>query len=208
MKTINLADNTVIEIPAGPVGISCSGGTDSSLLLYILMSNCIDPIHIFTLSNNLKGRSNAVVVPRVIEKCIQLTGNINIIHHSWYSNLQTEETLFDFQRKFILDGKINSVFYAVTANPPKEEKFAAGSGESILRNSEVIRDEILFDGYCYTPFTNKNKKTIARIYQDLNLMESLFPVTRSCEHVGQLEYYGHCGKCWWCEERLWGFGRV
>ena len=36
----------------------------------------------------------------------------------------------------------------------------------------------------------------------------LFPVTRSCELKGKLEYYGHCGKCWWCEERQWGFDQL
>ena len=48
----------------------------------------------------------------------------------------------------------------------------------------------------------------AKIYQELDLMETLFPVTRSCEVTDKIEYYGHCGKCWWCEERHWGFGNV
>jgi len=208
MKIVELADSTVINIPEGPIGISCSGGTDSSLLLYILMSNCKDTIHIFTLSNDLKGRSNAIIVPRVIERCIQFTNNNNIIHHSRYAENQTEEDLFDFQRELLKEKKIKTIFSGVTANPPSTVKFKSGSGEASLRDPETYRQESSFDGHFLTPFINKNKKTIARIYQDLGLMETLFPVTRSCEAIGKLEYYGHCGECWWCEERQWGFGRV
>lgn len=208
MITIQLADNTTIKIPNGPIGISCSGGTDSSLLLYILMANCVDTIHIFTLSNNLKGRANAVIVPRVIERCIQLTSNTNVIHHSWYSAEQTKELLFEPQHEAIKNGTIKNLFYAVTANPPKDVTFRSGNGEQDLRDPELVKDEVAYDGHFFMPFANKNKKTIAKIYQDLNLMDSLFPVTRSCEAMGKIEYYEHCGQCWWCEERQWGFGRV
>jgi 7-cyano-7-deazaguanine synthase in queuosine biosynthesis len=208
MKTIQLANNTIVNIPEGPVGISCSGGTDSSLLLYILMANCEDTIHIFTLSNNLKGRANAVIVPRVIERCIQLTGNINVMQHSWYSENQTEESLFEPQRHFLKERKIKTIFSAVTANPPSDIKFRSGAGEKDLRDPNVVKDEVSFDGHFLTPFVNKDKKTISKIYQDLGLTEALFPLTRSCEAMGKIEYYDHCGKCWWCEERLWGFDRV
>lgn len=56
----------------------------------------------------------------------------------------------------------------------------------------------------YTPFHRIDKKVIAGMYEELNLLETLFPLTRSCENNNLLE--GHCGECWWCEERLWAFG--
>jgi 7-cyano-7-deazaguanine synthase in queuosine biosynthesis len=208
MKLINLTENTIVRIPDGPVGISCSGGTDSALLLYLLMANCKDTIHIFTLSNNFKGRPNAVIVPKVIEKCIQLTGNINIVHYSWYAETQTKETLFEFQVNMIKNKTINHLFYAVTANPPEDVIFQSGKGEYELRNPAVLKEEVTEDGLFFMPFVNKDKKTIAKIYQDLNLTTTLFPITRSCEEIGKTEYYGHCGKCWWCEERQWGFGSL
>jgi 7-cyano-7-deazaguanine synthase in queuosine biosynthesis len=206
MNRIELANNTIIEIPEGPIGISCSGGTDSSLLLYILMKHTKDPIHIFTLSNNKKGRANAVVVPRVIERCIQLTDNINVIHHSYYSEDQTESSLFDTQREYLKSKTISCVFFGVTANPPSDVVFSSTSTEE--RDPTVIKNEVDYNGFLRRPFVNKDKKTIAKIYTDLNLMDTLFPVTRSCEQSGILEYYDHCGQCWWCEERQWGFNRV
>jgi 7-cyano-7-deazaguanine synthase in queuosine biosynthesis len=208
MKKIKLANNTIVEIPSGPIGISCSGGADSSLLLYLLMSNTTDTIHIFTLSNNKKGRANAVIVPRVIERCIQLTGNLNIVHHSYYAEDQTENSLFDTQRVYLKEKSIGCVFFGITANPPTDINFSAEGSEQTDRDPTVVKDEVDYNGFLRRPFVNKDKKTISQIYKDLDLMNVLFPVTRSCEQVGKIEYYDHCGKCWWCQERLWGFGRV
>lgn len=60
------------------------------------------------------------------------------------------------------------------------------------------------------PFWKINKKQIAKIYEYYNLTDTLFPLTWSCEskkeHNGWWTY--HCGKCWWCKERMWGFGRL
>ena len=41
-------------------------------------------------------------------------------------------------------------------------------------------------------------------------MDTLFPITRSCEAWAKDEEYHiekHCEDCWWCRERYWGFGR-
>ena len=208
MKRINLSNDTFVDIPDGPIGISCSGGVDSSLLLYILMANCTDTIHIFTLSNDRKGRANAVIVPKVIERCIQLTGNLNVIQHSYYAEDQIENTLFDVPRVYLKNKTISCIFFAITANPPADVVFTSHGSEQSNRDPSTIKKEIEHDGFLYQPFVNKDKKTIADVYRQLNLMETLFPVTRSCEQIGKLEYYDHCGKCWWCEERQWGFGRV
>ena len=208
MKRINLSNDTFVDIPDGPIGISCSGGVDSSLLLYILMANCTDTIHIFTLSNDRKGRANAVIVPKVIERCIQLTGNLNVMQHSYYAADQIENTLFDVPREYLKNKTISCIFFAITANPPTDVVFTAQGSEQSNRDPSTIKKEIEHNGFLYQPFVNKDKKTIADIYKQLNLMETLFPVTRSCEQIGKLEYYDHCGKCWWCEERQWGFGRV
>jgi hypothetical protein len=50
------------------------------------------------------------------------------------------------------------------------------------------------------------------IYEKYNLMDTLYPVTRSCEWVSYTNWpdpgNNHCGKCWWCQERVWGFGKL
>ncbi len=66
------------------------------------------------------------------------------------------------------------------------------------------KKEISVDTRVYVPFANLNKKNIAGIYKELGVEKSLFIKTRSCETEDH--YPGHCGKCWWCHERLWAFG--
>ena len=64
----------------------------------------------------------------------------------------------------------------------------------------------LVDNY-YMPWTNIDKKKIYQIYKDYNLLESLFPLTRSCETLEEVKE-PHCGNCWWCHERQWAFGKL
>ena len=55
------------------------------------------------------------------------------------------------------------------------------------------------------PFRNHHKRHIAELYNTFNVMDDLFPLTRSCEKV-TTDFSLHCGKCWFCKERKWGFG--
>lgn len=200
MKIITISD---VEIPIfeGPIGINFSGGADSSLLLYILMSNITDLIHIFTMASNLKGRSTAIVTSNLIEKMIQLTNNSNIEHHVKYVNEQTRTNITDLPTIFYKNNQIIKWYSGLTANPPEDK--VPKNEESILRNPLEKRN--IINGNKITPFTNINKKKIANLYVELGIMDSLFPLTRSCEVKNRINYLGHCGECWWCKERKWGF---
>jgi 7-cyano-7-deazaguanine synthase in queuosine biosynthesis len=72
------------------------------------------------------------------------------------------------------------------------------------------------------PWANTDKQGIAKMYREEKLIDSLLPVTRSCEYDPTSDYYyantwprwgdeirdpylEHCGECWWCKEREWGF---
>lgn len=204
MKIIKILD---VEIPIvdGPIGINCSGGADSSLLLYILMKNSLDLIHIFTLADDEKCRSSAIISSKVIEKIIQLTGNSNIQHHVTYAK---EQTILNVNKTVTFFENLNliKVWYSgLTANPDKEigDSFGDNNSQYLIRNPLVKRNVI--NGSKITPFTNFNKKTVAKLYMELGIMDSIFPLTRSCESKHRLNYLGHCGKCWWCKEREWGF---
>ena len=58
----------------------------------------------------------------------------------------------------------------------------------------------------WRPLINVDKKGVAEHYTRLGVLEELFPLTRSCE-VHTTDFSEHCGECWFCKERLWGFGR-
>ena len=55
-----------------------------------------------------------------------------------------------------------------------------------------------------TPYFKFTKRDLAQKYYNYNLHNNLFPLTFSC--IVNTEK--HCGKCWWCKERLWAFGRI
>ncbi len=84
IKSIDCA-GTNLDIYDGNIGVMVSGGVDSAILLYYLMKHSNETIHIYTLASNLKYRRNAIIAPRVVEKCIELTGNINVVHHISYN---------------------------------------------------------------------------------------------------------------------------
>ena len=101
----------------------------------------------------------------------------------------------------------------ITKSPPKhvQESFSDSFDLEDKRGEDVeriihVKDYEYYNYYEYRPFFNFDKKELAQIYKEYDLLDTLFPVTRSCE--GWQNITGHCGKCWWCEERMWGFGKL
>ena len=62
-------------------------------------------------------------------------------------------------------------------------------------------------GEVYSPLINQDKKGVADLYRHFGVLDSLFPLTRSCEDWTD-DFSDHCGVCWFCLERQWGFGRL
>lgn len=215
LKSIDVA-GVNLDIYRGPIGVSFSGGADSSILLYNLMKHCEDKIYIFSTGNNQRSRHNVSVATQVVERCIQLTGNSNIEHHISYCEVQSFETLFPKLRFYIDNNIVNMIYTGITENPPAEvsERFKLKITE--LKRNTGIEKPYLIDGVAYTPWCNVNKRSIASMYEQDNLINELFPLTRSCEYDPTSNYFtnikdpvlGHCGECWWCEEREWAFGRL
>lgn len=201
-----------VEIPifSGPIGLSLSGGTDSSLLLYILLKNKTENLHVFSLAKDTNFRISAFVTANIIEKCIRLTKNNSIIHHVSYNLEQDNKILFKYSDDFLKNKVINYCYTGVTANPPKEiaDSFTIPEDNTLqkIRDPTVSRSiyHPIFNGYVM-PFTNIDKKKVFEIYKELNILDTLFPYTFSCEVENIPDNKVHCGKCWWCKERQWGF---
>lgn len=218
-KTINVAGLS-IDIYSGPISITCSGGADSSSLLYLLMKyKTDDTIHVFTSGSHNKARRNIKTAINVVEECINLTGNDNIHHHSSFCDVLQFETAADIALQDYVDtGYTNIMYTGITRNPPKDitDKFKLPTTEEV-RNPNLENKEILIrNNTVYTPYINVDKRTIKRIYDEENLMNTLFDTTRSCEYDLTSSYFDiipdpgmeHCGECWWCQERQWAFGRL
>ena len=122
-----------------------------------------------------------------------------------YCHTQTPDELFRKTSEYLKNGTVNWVYTGVTKNPPESvtREFQDETTESQERDPNVERPIILEDKKYITPFTNIDKKGLADLYKQYNLTDTLFPLTRSCESLEFLTE--HCGACWWCEERKWGF---
>ena len=63
------------------------------------------------------------------------------------------------------------------------------------------------------PLINIDKQGVKELYEKFGLLDTLYPLTRSCESFTD-DFSKHCGEykdeqdvCWFCKERYWGFGR-
>jgi len=208
MQTLTI-NNVNIDIHDGPIGVSVSGGADSSILLYILMKYAKGAVHVYTCANKAKSRTAPHYALKVIGKCIDMLNRNNVYHHVVFVDEQTESNMLTHGIADLNSGKINYLYTGVTANPPVEvtDKFTDNSRTRSERNPYDIKPFYTGNNNRnYRPFINVDKKVISGIYKELNVLDDIFPLTRSCEDL--ILTSGHCGHCWWCEERQWGFSRL
>ena len=107
----------------------------------------------------------------------------------------------------------------ITCNPPEEEMKAHGFYEQDGYCDRVVeRDKGHPENYPIgeielepgvfkfnRPFMQHDKRGVAELYSHFDVLEELFPLTRSCEKL-TTDFSSHCGECWFCKEREWGYG--
>tara|TARA_Y100000385_G_C13082070_1_gene634480 strand:+ start:438 stop:1184 length:747 start_codon:yes stop_codon:yes gene_type:complete len=97
----------------------------------------------------------------------------------------------------------------MTANPPVK---VMKTNENFYKRAERRRDPVSYNipqmqRNRYSPYINVDKKFVADIYKKHNLMDSLYPLCRSCtgrEDVTN-NYTEECHRCFWCYEKKWAF---
>lgn len=211
------------------VGIWLSGGADSAMLCYLLAEHIkrtqrgvkIQPL---TIDYKRPFQNIGVQVKDKIAELLD-AGDIFLDHIVYHpeSEWTADELSNEFHKRNyenFKENKFQVLFSGISTNPPQQvqEGFKWGildsvekkRGEGVAKTTSRYFVETV-DGVDYEfleikPFFEMNKKDIAEIYADRNLLETLFPLTRSCEKIGTVT--GHCGECWWCEERQWAFKRL
>ena len=96
---------------------------------------------------------------------------------------------------------------AISANPSVEDMETNSFG----RFGEIRRlhsnEKSTVGENRWQPFINVNKRFIADVYKQNKLLDTLFPITRSC--TGGPEetnnFTKECHQCFWCFERKWAF---
>lgn len=212
-------------------GMWISGGADSAVLLYMLVtylrdSNRDSKITLFTCANDEKLRWNASTAAAVIDRVIQLTGTTAIDKHQIiYRDRQAVEYFHAVDDWAFNSGTIDILLSGKTLNP-------LNGGSVIVEDSYGRQRDLGADPYrardrenpteppfhahevkaFYNPFLHVDKKLVAAAYDRWDLRQTLLPLTRSCEALPKTDEDGStiipppCGDCWWCLERKWAFG--
>lgn len=96
---------------------------------------------------------------------------------------------------------------AMTANPPESLMKSRGFDHLAERRRHQGQELNQFHNNLYRPFINVDKRFVADVYRKHNLLETLFPLTKSC--IGTAEktnnHTQECGECFWCYEKNWAF---
>jgi 7-cyano-7-deazaguanine synthase in queuosine biosynthesis len=217
------------------IAVNCSGGADSSILLFMvceyIKSNQLDTkVSVLTCGNDNKNRWNVRKAADVINYTIdKLKWNQIDTHYAYYRDFQDVKYFHEFERKLFEDKRVDMIVSGLTANPKVEAIVENAKGEMInlaktaldVRNSEN-KPTMQIDANgneFYSPFINVDKRFIAAMYNKYGVLDML-DLTRSCEATPQPPGMVHsvdydpafeqqpCGICWWCLERKWAFGRL
>lgn len=218
-----IIDITVMNTPPfdrviNKVGIRLSGGADSAILAYMLAIYKRDyrphlTLHPVTCVNDQKPYQE-IFAKNVVKKITELTG-VEFGEH-FVKEISGNEYVRNqslFTNELYSQKKLDIHFMGETMNPPveveQEENWVfQGGGRDLSRDGlgDVYKPIV-----AYRPLRNINKKGTKELYDYFGVLESLFPITRSCEMQIDNRLFQsfevHCDICWFCLERKWGFGR-
>lgn len=205
------------------LGIWLSGGADSSILCYLLASHIkennldykIQPVTILKRIGDTAHLDVLNFIKQTLD-CSDLF--LDIIVHNTSNKQEYNDSFFNIRLDHVVKNKYKYIYSGINQSPDAE---AYTNGWKMtpeiqnIRGSVVTKLKILcgvieFEGEDYEfgdirPFVNLDKKEIANLYKQHNLLDQLFPLTNSCG--GHSPKNTHCEQCWNCRERFWAFGR-
>lgn len=213
------------------IGISLSGGADSALLSYLILSNTQADIYFTTQIRMWKTRPWQKYVARDVVNWFREKFNNKITHLENFVPPEMEEPNTTYitdeygkskpGNRIILRAyneyvahahKLDAWYAGVNLNPT--ESFC---GAPTDRNQAVIPSVLEHMGIpVHHPFVNVRKDWIIRQYMNNNIGE-LLEITRSCEgEFDNLNYKNYvpyqrvpvCRECFWCKEREWGIANA
>ena len=215
-QDINIEENKDIKI----LSLNISGRADSAIVGYMLSKYVAEErpdIKIIPLTTNHPRKPyQGEFATRIINFYKEVFGE-HIFGKHYINNIDVIDTNEDYinaQRKNSLEASvienIQKNYSGITSNPPlhiidtfKNYKGKILPGPYDNRNGKNFP---ALNGYSMRPLVNIDKKGVAELYKTLGLIETLFPLTRSCEDY-TTDFSSHCDNCWFCKERFWGFGR-
>lgn len=196
------------------VSLKISGGADSAIVGYMLCKYVTierPDIKIIPITSIHPTKPyQEIYAKRVLEFLRNEFGDIFTKHY--VNTAKNADDYVDAQDRVWQEAdsieSIDCNFSGITSNPPidiMEKHHEAGPDDD--RNGKKFP---VTHRASYRHLVNIDKKGVAELYESLGVLDTLFPITRSCEAHDYQPHYDidkHCEKCWWCMEREWGFGR-
>lgn len=209
------------------ISVNCSGGADSSILLYMVAYYLKEKdrkdvkLNVLTCGNDFKHRWNPRKAADVINFVIdRLNWNQFDFHYAYYRDRQEEKYFHEVENELFLDSRHDLIISGINANPKVPAIVKNIHGIAVDLSIEALPERDASNtlsswsqtGTHYTPFVNVDKRFIAAMY-DYFSVQDLFKLTRSCETIPDFNLgfdsnfeNTPCGECWWCLERKWAFG--
>ena len=190
------------------IGIKMSGGCDSSIIAYMLCNQIKEKqlkINLIPITVDLKGKAFQIEFAKRVIDFLENEFDIKFGKH-YTAFCPVPEKYISFQNALVTnlyyEKIIDCHFNGITKNPPNNSFNSWQDGPVDDRTGNVEQHE-----KSHWPLKNIDKKGVYELYKKYNLIDTLFPITRSCESWTN-DFSKHCGECWWCKEREWGFGKL
>ena len=202
------------------LGIWLSGGVDSSILCYLLAKHIIDKdlnfkIQPVTVFKN-KRTSTYKDIINFVEQSLDCKGLFLEPIVKDRNDQDEDDAFFDLNYSNVVSKKYKYIYSGINATPSTKNYTSMWKPihelEQVRNNYTkklmAINGVIELQGELHEfgevrPFFNLDKRQIAELYKQHNLLDTLFPLTISCHTE-----ITHCGDCWFCKERIWGFGKL
>lgn len=206
------------------IGLRMSGGADSSIVgymtcLFVMENNLQNEVTIHPITVDQVGKAYQIATAsRVIEFYKSVFPEIKFGEHfTDVSQIETRDysiSQTNLTRGLLNTGKIDFYLTGLTANPP--DYFIEQMKNSYIvvppnRDQNETRSCYVDGSRVNLPLVNSNKRAVYELYNHFGLMDTLFPITRSCESYDMElteNLTKHCGRCYHCNERKWGFYRL
>ena len=204
----------------GTIGMKLSGGADTALLLYLFAKEISErnlKFNILPYTFNDKP-DRFIVAQMILNEIKTVFPTVRFKKHQYGDISPPYRKVFDkWALKLTQENDI--VFFTNATNLPAPEEAITinkelaefvGTREAPRNYDTQDLERIgINDIPEYSPFKNVDKRFTAQVYEDEFLLETLFPLTRSCLGSAEVTDYHEkpCKMCYWCEEKYWAFGQ-
>ena len=192
------------------IGISMSGGADSTMLCYLLANTItyqklnieIQPYNGYDISVP----SDSAGLPAIIKYIQKKFPDVKL---HWPIACVFDTNGDDIKNTYIRPlierlynkGVVDEVIQAVCLGPPEDVQESFIGDDYFRRPGYQLWEEVA-QAKNHAPFVSVDKRFIMQCYKDFDI-EGVRELTNSCTVP-----IGNCGECWWCQERAWAISEV